>query len=142
MTDGAKRKRGSKVHMAVEALCHLLALRVRPADVRDRSAVGRLHPDIQDATGDSVRLAYVDQGYTGEAAADTTAAEGIELHVVRLPQAERGFVLLPRCSVVERSFAWANRCRRVVKDYERYAAALARFHMIAFVDTCSNMPQT
>lgn len=131
--DGAKRKRGSKVHMAVDTLGHLLALHVTPADVGDRAAVKRLAADIQDATGDSVRLAYVDQGYTGETAAHAAAAEGIELHVVKLPQAKRGFVLLPRRWVVERSFAWATRCRRLVKDYERYAATLAGFHVIAFV---------
>ena len=83
--DGAKRKRGSKVHMAVDTLGHLLALHVTPADVGDRAAVGRLAADIQDATGDSVRLAYVDQGYTGEAAADAASAERITLHVVKLP---------------------------------------------------------
>ena len=131
--DGAKRKRGSKVHMAVDTLGHLLALHVTPADAGDRTAVGRLAADIQDATGDSVRLAYVDQGYTGKAAADAAAAEGIALHVVKLPEAKRGFVLLPRRWVVERSFAWATRCRRLVKDYERYAATLAGFHIIAFV---------
>ena len=98
------------------------------------SATGkRLAADIQDATGDSVRLAYVDQGYTGEAAADAAAAEDITLHVVKLPEAKRGFVLLPRRWVVERSFAWATRCRRLVKDYERYATTLAAFHTIAFV---------
>ncbi len=131
--DGAKRKRGSKVHMAVDTLGHLLALHVTPADVGDRQAVARLAADIQDATGDSVELAYVDQGYTGEAAAAAAAAEGIALHVVKLPEAKRGFVLLPRRWVVERSFAWATRCRRLVKDYERYAETLAGFHVIAFV---------
>ena len=131
--DGAKRKRGSKVHMAVDTLGHLLALHVTPADVGDRAAVGRLAADIQDATGDSVRLAFVDQGYTGETAADAAATEGIALHVVKLPEAKRGFVLLPRRWVVERSFAWATRCRRLVKDYERYAETLAGFHVIAFV---------
>jgi len=131
--DGAKRKRGSKVHMAVDTLGHLLALHVTPADVGDRQAVARLAADIQDATGDSVELAYVDQGYTGEAAAEAAAAEGIALHVVKLPEAKRGFVLLPRRWVVERSFAWATRCRRLVKDYERYAETLAGFHVIAFV---------
>ena len=131
--DGAKRKRGSKVHMAVDTLGHLLALHVTPADVGDRAAVGRLAAEIQNATGDSVRLAYVDQGYTGETAADAAAAEGIALHVVKLPEAKRGFVLLPRRWVVERSFAWATRCRRLVKDYERYAETLAGFHVIAFV---------
>ena len=129
--DGAKRKRGSKVHLAVDTLGHLLALHVTPADVGDRAAVKRL-ADIQDATGDSIRLAY-DQGYTGETAADAAAAEGIALHVVKLPEAKRGFVLLPRRWVVERSFAWATRCRRLVKDYERYATTLASFHVIAFV---------
>ena len=131
--DGAKRKRGSKVHMAVDTLGHLLALHVTPADVGDRQAVARLVADIQDATGDSVELAYVDQGYTGEATELAAAAEGIALHVVKLPEAKRGFVLLPRRWVVERSFAWATRCRRLVKDYERYAETLAGFHIIAFV---------
>ena len=87
-------------------------LHVTPADVGDRQAIARLAADIQDATGDSVELAYVDQGYTGEAAAEAAAAEGIALHVVKLPEAKRGFVLLPRRWVVERSFAWATRCRR------------------------------
>jgi transposase len=131
--DGAKRKRGSKVHLAVDTLGHLLALHVTPADVGDRTAVSRLCADIQDATGEQVQLAYVDQGYTGEAAADAAKAEGIALHVVKLPEAKRGFVLLPRRWVVERSFAWATRCRRLVKDYERYASTLAGFHVIAFV---------
>jgi transposase len=131
--DGAKRKRGSKVHMAVDTLGHLLALHVTPADIGDRAAVGRLCADIQDATGEHVQLAYVDQGYTGEAAAEAARVEGIALHVVRLPEAKRGFVLLPRRWVVERSFAWATRCRRLVKDYERYASTLAGFHVIAFV---------
>ena len=131
--DGAKRKRGSKVHMAVDTLGHLLALHVTPADVGDRAAVKRLAADIQDATGDSVCLAYVDQGYTGEAAADAAASEGIMLHVVKLPEAKRGFVLLPRRWVVERSFAWPTRCRWLVKDYERYAITLAGFHIVAFV---------
>ena len=131
--DGAKRKRGSKVHMAVDTLGHLLALHVTPADVGDREAVARLAADIQDATGDTVALAYVDQGYTGDRAAEAAADEGIRLEVVKLLEAKRGFVLLPRRWVVERSFAWATRCRRLVKDYERYATTLAGFHVIAFV---------
>ena len=94
--NGAKRKRGSKVHMAVDTLGHLLALHVTPADVGDRQAVARLAADIQDATGDSVSLAYVDQGYTGQVAAEAAATEGIALEVVKLPEAKRGFVLLPR----------------------------------------------
>lgn len=131
--DGAKRKRGSKLHMAVDTLGHLLALHVTPASTDDRAEVGRLAEAIQDATGETVTLAYVDQGYTGERAAEAARNQGIALHVVRLPQAKRGFVLLPRRRVVERSFAWATRCRRLVKDYERYATTLAGFHTVAFV---------
>jgi len=62
--DGAKRKRGSKLHMAVDTLGHLLALHVTPANVDDRAEVGKLADAIQEATGESVELIYVDQGYT------------------------------------------------------------------------------
>lgn len=66
--DGYKRTRGSKPHLAVDTLGHLLALRVTPANEGDRAAVAELAEAVQDATGDSVTLAYVDQGYTGERA--------------------------------------------------------------------------
>lgn len=131
--DGAKRKRGSKVHMAVDTLGHLLALHVTPADTGDREEVGRLAEAVQDVTGESVTLAYVDQGYTGDQPAAAAATQGITLHVVRLPEAKRGFVLLPRRWVVERSFAWAARFRRLAKDYEVYASTLAGLHFVAFV---------
>jgi transposase len=52
---------------------------------------------------------------------------------VKLPEAKRGFVLLSRRWVVERSFAWATRCRRLVKGYERYPETLAGSHVVAFV---------
>jgi transposase len=64
--DGAKRKKGSKVHMAVDTLGHLLALHVTPADKQDRAEVKRVAKDVQKATGKSVELAFVDQGYTGQ----------------------------------------------------------------------------
>jgi transposase len=130
--DGAKRKRGSKLHMAVDTLGHLLALHVTPANVDDRAEVGRLVEAIQDATGETVTLAYVDQGYTGDKPAEAAREHGIALEVVKLPEAKRGFVLLPRRWVVERSFAWATRCRRLVKDYEPYASTLAGLHVVAF----------
>lgn len=130
--DGHKRKKGSKVHTAVDTLGHLLALRVTPADTDDRAQVEQLTKDVQDATGSSVEIAYVDQGYTGERAAKAASANGIELDVVKLPQAKRGFVLLPRRWVVERSFAWATRFRRLVKDYERLPTMLGGLHFAAF----------
>ena len=98
----------------------------------DRAEVGRLAQAVQVSTGQSVELAYVDQGYTGERASEAARAHGIELEVVKLPNAKRGFVLLPRRWVVERSFTWATRFRRLVKDYERYASTLADLHLVAF----------
>jgi transposase len=73
-------------------------------------------------------------------------ADGDDRNRGKLPEAKRGFVLLPRrwpaCAkprlrfgegrVVERSFAWATRCRRLVKDCERYASTLADLHVVAF----------
>jgi transposase len=103
-----------------------------PANVDDRAEVGRLAEAIQDATGESVTLAYGDQGYSGEKPAEAAQQHGIAPEVVKLPEAKRGFVLLPRRWVVERSFAWATRCRWLVKDYERYATTLAGLHLVAF----------
>ncbi len=131
--DGAKRKKGSKLHLAVDTLGHMLALHVTPASAEDRAEVERLAGAVQAETGDSVELAYVDQGYTGERAADTAKRHGIRLQVVKLPEAKKGFILLPRRWVVERSFAWATRFRRLVKDYERYPVTLEGLHIVAFV---------
>ena len=130
--DGAKRRKGSKVHAAVDTLGLLLKLHVTAASEQDRAQVARLAKEVQEATGDSVKLAYVDQGYTGEETAADAAERGIQLHVVRLPQARRGFVLLPRRWVVERSFAWAARFRRLAKDYERLPQTVAGFHYLVF----------
>jgi transposase len=131
--DGHKRTRGSKLHMAVDTLGQLLALHVTPANVDDRAAVATLADAVQEATGASVDLAYVDQGYTGERPAKAAAQHGIALDVVRLPEAKRGFVLLPRRWVVERAFAWMARFRRLARDYERLPATLAGLHLVAFV---------
>jgi transposase len=130
--DGAKRKKGSKVHAAVDTLGHLLALHVTPANEQERARVGELAEAVQEATGESVGLAYVDQGYAGERPAEEAEAHGIRLEVVKHLEAKRGFVLLPHRWVVERDFAWASRFRRLVKDYERLPTTLAGLHFVAF----------
>ena len=129
---GAKRKKGSKVHVAVDTLGHLLALHVTPADEQDRDQVARLAEAVQEATGDSVELAHVDQGYTGPDAEIAAADEGIDLEVVKLPEAKRGFVLLPRRWAVERSLGWAARFRRLAKDHERLTETMEGMHYLAF----------
>src|SRR3984893_700575 len=130
--DGAKRRKGSKVHIAVDTLGHLLALTVTPADQGDRAQVAALAEEVQQVTGGAVDLAYVDQGYTGPNAAEAAQQHGLRLEVVKHPMAKRGFVLLPRRWVVERSFAWAARFRRLARDYERLDTTLKRLHYISF----------
>jgi transposase len=130
--DGAKRKKGSKVHAAVDTLGQLLALHVTPANEQDRAQVGQLAQQVQAATGETVEVAFVDQGYTGAHPAQAAQAEGIRLEVVKLPDIKKGFVLLPRRWVVERTFAWTTRFRRLTRDYERLPQTLAGLHFVAF----------
>jgi transposase len=87
---GAKRRRGSKVHISVDTLGHLLALVVPPANAQDWAQVTAL-----------------------------------TLEVVKLPQAKKGFMLLPKAWVVEQSFVWVARFRRLARDYERLPETLA-----------------
>jgi transposase len=130
--DGHKKRKGSKVHLAVDTLGQLLAVLVTPANEQDRAQVAALAEQIQEVTGESVEVAFVDQGYTGPQPAADAEQHGIRLEVVKLPTAKRGFVLLPRRWVVERSFGWMARFRRLARDYERLAATLAGLHFIAF----------
>jgi transposase len=110
----------------------LLALHVTPASEQDRAQVKRLARAVQKLTGRSVELAYVDQGYPGDTAREAAQTQGIALEVVKHTEAKRGFVLLPRRWVVERSFGWAARFRRLARDYERLAQTLAGLHHLAF----------
>lgn len=126
------RRKGSKTHIAVDTLGCLPALIVTPAVEQDRTQVAALAEAVQEVTGESVELAFVDQGYTGQAAAEEAAAHGLRLEVVKLPEAQRGFVLLPRRWVVERSFAWAARFRRLAREYERLPETVAGLHFLAF----------
>jgi len=77
-------------------------------------------------------MAYVDQGYTGPTVAEAAQNHGIRLEVDKHPMAKRGFVLLPCRWVVERSFTWAARFRRLVREYERLDSTHKGFHYVAF----------
>jgi transposase len=130
--DGAKRKKGSKTHVAVDTLGHLLAVLVTPANAQDRAQVADLAQQVQALTGQHVEVAFVDQGYTGDETEQGAADHGLRLEVVKLPEAKPGFVLLPRRWVVERSFGWLARFRRLVRDYERLPDTLKGLHFLAF----------
>ena len=130
--DGYKRKKGSKIHLAVDTLGYLLALKVTPANEQERQQVEDLAAEVQAVTGENVEVAFVDQGYTGEPAQQAAEKAGIDLIVVKVEAAKKGFVLLPRRWVVERSFGWSARFRRLVRDFERSAETLAGLHFVAF----------
>ena len=131
--DGYKRTNGSKVHVAVDTLGNLLSVVVTGGKEQERAQVAELTERVQAATGGSVEVAFADQVYTGSAAADAARENGVELEVVRTPEAKRGFVLLPRRWVVERTFGWLARHRRLARDYERLTETLAAFHWVAFL---------
>jgi transposase len=130
--DGYKRKRGSKVHIAVDTLGQLLAVHVTPANEQERAQVAELARQVQHVTGHTVKVAFADQGYTGKEPAQAALDEGIELQVIKLEEAKNGFVLLPRRWVVERSFGWLNRFRRLARDYERLPVTLAGLDFVVF----------
>lgn len=130
--DGHKKRKGSKLHLAVDTLGEFLALVVTPANEQDRAQVEDLASAVQEATGNTIELAYVDQGYTGTDAEAAADGWGMRLEVVKLPEARKGFVLLPRRWVVERSFAWLSRFRRLAKDYERLPETVVGLHLVAF----------
>lgn len=130
--DDAKRRKGSKVHIAADTPGQLLALTVTPASDGDREQVAALDEEVHQVTGSSVELAFVDQGYTGPNAAEASGQHGLKLEVVKHPMRKSGFVLLPRRWVVERSFASAARFRRLARDYERLDITLKGLHLLAF----------
>lgn len=138
--DGYRRRRGSKVHMAVDTLGHLLALTVTPANEQERSQVKALCEAVQEATGEAVRVAWGDEGYTGEQARENAKAAGIELRVVKLPEAKKGFGLLPRRWVVERSFGWLACFRRLSRDFERMPTCWRHFISLCLACSCCPRP--
>jgi len=129
--DGAKRRKGSKMHVLVDTLGHLLATRVTPANEQDRDQAAQLVAEAQKVTGRTIEICYADQGYVGPKTEDAVAKKGVELVIIKLPEAKRGFVLLPRRWVVERTFAWQARFRRLARDYERAATTLDGIHWVA-----------
>lgn len=136
--DGAKKRKGTKLDRAVDTLGHLLAVLTTPANEQDRAQVFDLCLEVQEATGVKVEVAYADQGYTGERTALDATEAGVELIVVKRPEATKGFILLPKRWVVERSFAWLSRFRRLGQDLERLPSTLIGFHFLAACVLFSN----
>jgi transposase len=122
-------EKAPRCNAAVDTLSHLLALQVAAASEQVRAQVETLAAQVQQIAGEQVELAYVDQGYTEKTRKTPLPRHGIQLEVVKHTQAKRGFVLLPRRWVVERSFAWAAHFRRFARDYERLSETPRRLSL-------------
>jgi len=127
--DGARR---SKVVILVDTLGLLLNVVVHPADVQDRDGAfhllrraRRLFPFIQ-------RI-FADGGYAGDKMALVVWRTGAwKLEIVKRSHAA-GFEVLPKRWIVERTFAWISRNRRLARDFERYATTVAAFIRLAMI---------
>ena len=128
----ATNANGAARSIWVDTLGNLLAVHITPANEQERAQVQELAQQVQHVTGQAVKLAFADQGYAGDAAEQAAREEGIELQVIKLPEAKKGFVLVPRRWVVKRSFGWLNRFRRLARDYERLPETLAGLHFVVF----------
>ncbi|MGQ4366107.1 IS5 family transposase [Streptomyces sp. SAS_272] len=134
--DAGKKINGRKRHLLTDTLGLLLDVQVSPASVTDRDAARVLLPAAKRNFRHLTRI-WADGGYTGHLTDWTAQHLGIVLDIVRRPDDVRGFQPLPRRWVVERSFAWLLRSRRLVRDYERRtdtSEAVIRWSMIALMN--------
>lgn len=116
--DGGKKVKGKKRHLLVDTMGLVLAVLVTTACVQDRDGARLL---LQTLRGfcKKLRLVWVDGGYRGELIDWVSQRFRFRLKPVVRPKGSKGFVLLPRRWVVERTFAWLGQYRRLSKDYER-----------------------
>jgi len=128
--DAGKLVKGRKRHLLVDTLGLVLAVFVSSADLQDRDGARFLLSRLSGSCK-KLRLIWVDGGYRGHLVTWVAQRFRFILQPVVGTEAQKGFVLLPRRWVVERTFAWLGRCRRLSKDYERSAASSEAFVHIA-----------
>ena len=130
--DAGKKVKGKKRHISVDTARLLLHAIVRPADIQDRD--GGV-PVMSSRFGlfPFLRKLFADAGSQGPPSAAGTAEvwHDLAIEVVRRSDTAKGFKLLPRRWVVERTFAWLNRCRRLAKDFENRTRNALAFSMLA-----------
>jgi len=133
--DAGKKINGRKRHIVTDTIGLLLVVMVSAACVQDRDG-GRGILRLLHGTLASVSLVYADGGYQGRLVTLAQSAWGIVLEIVRKPADQRGFAVLPRRWVVERTFSWLLRWRRLVRDYERLSQtheAMVKWAMVGLM---------
>jgi transposase len=132
--DAAKRIKGRKRHLLVDTLGLVLGVRVTPASTPERTGAQALLTGVLGWLTWLRRL-WVDGGYSGQTFADwvRTLRPKLEVEVVKRSDDVKGFRVLPRRWVVERTFGWLMRQRRLVRDYETTEASAQAWVYIAMI---------
>ncbi len=130
--DAGKKIKGRKRHIAVDVEGTPIAVRVHAADVQDRDGAPDVILEMLEKAPEVTRL-WADSGYKGKKLRATLAEMGVPeaLEIVERPKGTKGFTVLYRRWVVERTFAWMSRCRRLAKDFERTLASSVAWAQLA-----------
>jgi transposase len=132
--DAGKKTKGRKRFLLVDTMGHLLAALVVPADVPERAGAEQLLDQALGTFG-WLRKLWVDGGYSGpEFEAHVRGLRPkLEVEVVRRIEGTKGFRVLPRRWVVERTFGWIMQCRRLTRDYERLAESVVGWIQLVMI---------
>lgn len=128
--DAGKKIKGRKRHLLVDTQGLVLALRVSGADETDRTGAEEVFRKADKLQLSMLKLVYADGGYRGKLITQVKKQFGITLSIVK-KKAKQGFKVLPKRWVVERTFAWLTKCRRLSKDYERLTTTSEAFILLA-----------
>jgi transposase len=125
--DAAKRVSGRKRHALVDTDGRLLLAAVSPADLHD-SHGGTALLRISRRAWPFVALCYADRAYAGPWVANATS---VQVQLVGPKPSQRGFAVQPRRWVIERTFAWTGRCRRLARDHEATLSSAVAFFVLS-----------
>lgn len=131
--DMGKKTKGRKRHIVTDTDGNLLALVTHTADIQDRDGAPGVIAQACESFPNLVHI-FADGGYAGDKLKDAlTAVDGPTIEIVRRPAGVTGFVVIARRWVVERTFAWLGRCRRLAKDWETSIASADAWVLIAAI---------
>jgi putative transposase len=130
--DAGKKIKGRKRHLIVDTLGLPLVLVVHPANIQDRDGLGLVCTRINEKFPSLAHL-FADGAYQGDVATGNAAEAGLQLEVVKRDPQAKGFVVLRKRWVVERTFAWLGRNHRLAKDFERLVHASTAMVTVAII---------